>query len=273
MSETTDLAGRAPVVAAVLEARQRLAVAMKDLDRSTEEDSEAEARYDEALETLERAETAYEAWLPRLLVSRCPLTGHTYRMAIDTGGIDGPWWDSEQPVRPAEPRPTTWFALAGAMLINGKPPATPFTVLPGPGAPWVCPRLLRLPGVRAVISRITVGPYPAYPIVYFSQDPHPGVRRLDTWGTHEHVAASSNGDPMIASSYPVRSDYDFDLAPWIASGRLLWIAPGDRNLELHATSDGCPFLNLPGRREPVMLRRGSMKSILIELPDHATEES
>lgn len=38
------------------------------------------------------------------------------------------------------------------------------------------------------------------------------------------------------------------MRPWLDSGKLLWIAPGDDHLELRSGSAGCPYLNLTGER-------------------------
>jgi len=269
---TTTGSERDDLVGELLEARRVLDEASTLLDRSGDDDAVELSRYEEAAKRLEEAERRYEAWLPRPALSRCPLTGAVFRRAIDTGGLDGPWWDADRPVRPVQPAFPTFFAFGGAVDVGETPPSTPFLVLPGPGIPWVCPRLLRLPGVRAVVSRIFVGTHSAYPVVYFCENPYPGVPRINDWGAQDHTLPGIHGEPVTGTVYPVTSDYDFELGPWIASGRVLWVAPGDPELELHSSVDDCPYIDLPGRRKPVMLRRGIVKSILSE-PDDRTGEA
>jgi len=262
MGERTPPPPRETLLREFLEAREELDRLADELDRAGPSGAGDDAPYERAAARLAAAEAAYEAALPRPVLSRCPLTGELFRIAIDTAGLDGPWWDAERPVRPAGRRPDTFFALAGAIALPDPPPVTPFTVLPGPAVPWVCPRLLKLPGVRAVISTIEIGSSSAWPIVYYSDDPHPGVRRLDDWGAEEHVAAGPDGEPIVTSAPPRAEDYDFDLRPWLASGKLLWIEPGDGTFLLRSTVGGCPYLGIDGRREPVVLRRGRIRPFL-----------
>ena len=42
----------------------------------------------------------YEEGLPRLPLSRCPLTGEVQVHSFDPFGLDGPWWNFEAPARP-----------------------------------------------------------------------------------------------------------------------------------------------------------------------------
>ena len=51
-------------------------------------------------------------------------------------------------------------------------------------------------------------------------------------------------------------DKEYDLRPWLESGRLRWIAPGDDSLELRTGADGCPYLDLPGERRRRYLQDG-----------------
>ena len=260
-------AERAPLIRAILDARKELEQAARDLDQAPSASEALREKFAEAMELLEKAEHLYEERLPRPPLSRCPFTGRTLAPAIDTLGLDGPWWDYEQPVRPMENRPETLFAFSGAVAITGDPVETPFSVKPGPGVPWVAPRLLALPTVRAVVSKIQVGSYAAYPTVYYAVDPPPEVPRINEWGTDRYVAARPDGSGFSGSSFDVSADYDFDLAPWIRRGKLLWIAPGDMAMHLNSTLSGCPYLELPGNREPVLLRRGKLKCCLIDKPE------
>ncbi len=266
MTDTTPFtnADRRPVVQALLEAR-------KELDAATaDETPAAQARHHQARRRLRELAALYTARLPRPSISRNPFTGRVLRYPIDTLGLDGPWWDCSDPVRPEVLLPEGVLALAGAVALEGDPPITTFNVKPGPSVPWVCPRLLRVAGVRAVVSQIQIGPCTAWPVVYFSAQPLPGQPGLDTWGLNNHMSLNEDGTYSVASSWGLSSDYDYDLAPWIRHGKLLWIAPGDARLEMHATVSDCPYLELPGSREPVLLRNGRMESCLLD-DTNATE--
>ena len=260
-------AEREPLIRAILDARKELERAARELDEDDLDSEVLMEKFAEAGKQLEEAEGLYEQRLPRSPLSRCPFTGRALELAIDSLGLDGPWWDYEQPVRPPESRLETLFAFSGAVAITGDPPEIPFPVKPGPGAPWVAPRLLALPTVRAVVSTIQVGSYAAYPTLYFAVDPPLEVPRINDWGTGRYVAAGPDGSGFSGSSFDVSADYDFDLAPWIRRGRLLWIAPGDMALNLNSTLSGCPYLELSGYREPVLLRRGKLKCCLIDNPE------
>lgn len=276
MTDTTPFtaAERLQIVQALLEARRELDAATWELDRSdgptAGEIPAAEARCGQARLRFGELTALYTARLPRPAISRNPFTGKALHYPIDIFGLDGPWWDCNDPVRPEALLPEGVFALAGAVALDGEIPDTPFDVKPGPSVPWVCPRVLRIPGVRAVISQIRVGASAAWPVVYFSANPLPGYPGLDTWGLNSHMSLNEDGSYSIASSWGLSSDYDYDLAPWIRHGKLLWIPPGDEGLELHATVSDCPYLELPGSREPVLLRNGHTESCLLDDPD-ATE--
>src|SRR5206468_12034249 len=94
---------------------------------------------------------------------------------------------------------------------------------------------------------IALGPHHVYAIADFADPAPTGVPRFNTWGGNEYRDVSEDGAGWH-SVVEDPDDYDFDLAPWMADGRLLWIAPGDERLVLHEGADGCPYLELPGHR-------------------------
>jgi len=61
--------------------------------------------------------------------------------------------------------------------------------------------------------------------------------------------------------------WDFDLTPWIASGQLRWIAPGDPEGEVVGEASGelCPYIDLSGDRFPQVVAWGERD--LLDLPD------
>ncbi len=58
------------------------------------------------------------------------------------------------------------------------------------------------------------------------------------------------------NDHPYEPAWDFELAPWIQAGKLLWIAPGDDALALRSDVDACPYLALPGHRGITRLQDG-----------------
>lgn len=217
-----------------------------------ESPSELAALQQRLSELWDRCETG----VPVLPLSRCPYTGAEVRHSIDTYGLDGLWWDYHAPVRPPESLPSTYFALAGAVKLGSTLEEFPFLCRPGPEVPYVVPRLLGQPEIRAVISTVEVGNHRAFPTFYFA-DPFPGyISRVNTWGTAQFWFNDEEGNWVWDAVEDEAADFDFDLEPWIRSGKLLWIAPGDEHLRLRAHARACPYLGLEGRRFPMHLTLG-----------------
>jgi hypothetical protein len=192
--------------------------------------------------------------LPRPAVARCPYTDAVVRHSVHAGGIDGPWWDYRWPQRPVESLPSTFFAFTGALRLGDALPVVDWLVKTGPEAPFVVPRLLGVERMRAVLTSFTVGGWDAWTITYFTDAPR-AVERFNDWGSSRYWldAQAAEWDAMTEDAEKL----DFDLAPWIDRGALLWIAPGDGELRLQSTSAGCPYLGLPGRRSFVRVQDGT----------------
>jgi hypothetical protein len=195
------------------------------------------------------AEDAYLAGLPRAAIARCPFTDAVVTHTLDTFGIDGPWWNYVEPVRPIdEGLPPTVFALSGALHVGDAPPATSFLVKGGPEVPFVVPRILELAAVRAVVSLVTVGDLTGYPITYFADPMVHGVPRVNSWGSNLYWFRDADGQWGWSKNYEDQEVLDFDLAKWIDAGKLQWIAPDDDTFALRDDIEGCDYLELPGRR-------------------------
>lgn len=208
------------------------------------------------LDRLGEIADAYVELLPVRPISRDPLSGEVVSYCIDDSDLDGPWWNYEAPARPAvQPVPTTYFALTGALRLGGAPTPAPFLCKPGPAVPYVIPRLLERPGVTAVVSSLPIGAHTGYAILY-SSDPQPtGIERANTWGTGSYVV-EDDGRPTWGAVVEDFDDFDFELAPWIRSGKLAWIAPGDDKLALRTDGESCPYLGLDGSREFPRIQNG-----------------
>jgi len=259
------------LIRAIGDARRDLDAAVWEIDRADENSPDD---LDKAFEDLKQLRgkldtfvQSYEESLPRPVISRDPFSGEIFSYPIDTFGLDGPWWDNAQPVRPTTLLPPNVFALTGALNITGKAPQTFFTIKPGPAVPWVSPRLLSHSGMKAVVSEFRVGDYPAYAVIYFTIQAlwdHPGI---NTWGLDTYIARHRDGSASIEGTLNLESEYDFELGKWIRRGRLLWIAPDDPAMQLRSTLFGCPYLNLEGYRFPVRLFKGALENCLLDGPN------
>jgi len=199
---------------------------------------------------------AYERGLARPRLARCPFTDTVLAHPIDVIGLDGMWWEYHADTRVlVADAPPTFFSLQGAMQLASPVEVTPFLVKPGPAVPFVLPRLLADPGVRAVVSSLAVGHHRAFPIVYFKRSDTP-LDRPNEWGRNRYQRIDAEGRFAWGERFEDPARYDYELAPWIARGQLLWIAPGDESLTLRATTDDCPYLGLEGGRAPQHLEEG-----------------
>jgi hypothetical protein len=190
----------------------------------------------------------YRALLPDVPVARCPHTGEPVHWPIDTVGLDGWYWSYFRKIgRAPAPPPPTWLAMTGAMRLAEPVEHNPEVVVPGPGVPFVLPRLLELPGVRAVVAEVPVGRHTGWAITYFGPRPA-GVPLVDLWGTDNYPVF-----PDGWSAYRLRAaEFDYDLTPWLRSGALLWL-DGDT-----LRADACPYADLPGEREIAVVRNGTV---------------
>ncbi|HEV2953962.1 MAG TPA: hypothetical protein VG015_07715 [Candidatus Dormibacteraeota bacterium] len=192
----------------------------------------------------------YEKGLPHPELSRSPFTGRKTAHSLDDQGLDGLWWDYNQPIRPVNESPgSTFFSLTGALAFGGPVEPAPFPRRPGPQAPFVVPRMLLHPDVKAVISTIRVGAHTGYSIVYYADPVPPLLARFNHWGANYYAYESDESWNSWDRLVEEEQEIDFDLGPWITSGDLLWIAPDDMSLTLRATLEGCPYLDLPGSQE------------------------
>jgi len=203
-----------------------------------------------------QAQADYIAMLPMRRLSRCPFTEAVLERAIDDVELDGPWWDHNDPARPPSPQMPTLVSLSGAVRL-AHVPFTHFLAVPGPEVPFVAPRLLLADGVKAVLSSVRIGEHQGYCIAYYAHAPGPPrhVARLNDWGANYHIVRGTS-QMEHHSERTHDSEWDFDLAPWIDYGSLLWIAPDDDELVLCSTVDDCPYLGLPGRRGITRMQGG-----------------
>lgn len=213
------------------------------------------------LNRVQEVNRRYRALLPDVTVARSPESGALVAWPIDVVGLDGPFWDYESPVRrPSSSRPPDWLAMTGAMRLADPVEHPPFAVVPGPEAPFVVPRILDSPDVRAVIAEVPVGTHTGWTISYFGPRPE-GVRLVNLWGTNTYRKYRETGRGGWDWDIPNVSNFDFELAPWLDSGKLLWLEPGDESAALREGLSGCPFVDLPGRRRITVIRNGQIQHL------------
>lgn len=207
----------------------------------------------------------YTGLLPRLEVSRCPFCGESQAIAVDNVNLDGPWWSMDEPARPITPDKLCphWLTQTGAVSVAGSPPVAPFTIKLGPAVPYVVKPILERPDVRAVLSSFRVGAHRAFLVMYFTPQPDFNVPLHDVWPTR--VRPPGPGKASLAAAESIRDyydefSYDYDLAPWMASGKLFWIAPDAADCKLYSGPTGSPYLGLPGERRIQRMLNGTLKA-------------
>lgn len=203
----------------------------------------------------------YRAELPEVVVARCPFTGEVVRWALDNVDLDGWFWDYEHPVRRRmNPVPRKWLAMGGAVRLAEPIAVAPFRVEPGPDVPYVVPEILGAEGIRAVVSQIPIGPHTGWAITYFGEHRPRDLPLQNTWGSQKYDVYDDAGHWRAWSEYyRTTSDYDFELRPWVESGKLLWIAPGDGDAVLREGVAGCPYLDIGGTRLNQAIHKGEVR--------------
>jgi len=204
----------------------------------------------------------YAERLPFVPLSRCPFCAKVLEYPMDVEGLSGPWWFTGPLAQYPPPDGCPHFrVLLGAIDFQLNRPVEAEMVpevLPGPGVPFVVPRLLKeIPAMKAVISSLMMPPgYTCFPIAYFSEHPVHGAFLHQPWGRQAYQVLNEQGAYEGWSS--ANDLLDFELQPWIDRGLLLWINPTDTALTLQSRPP-CPYANLPGVRAPQKIVRGNLQ--------------
>jgi hypothetical protein len=205
----------------------------------------------------------YRRLLPDIAVSRCPHTGELVSWAMDTVDLDGWFWKYRAQVRRDGYLPRTFLALAGAVRLYEPLTRAPFLAVPGPGVPYVVPRILDQTDTLAVIAQVPVGHHIGWSITYFGPR-QPALRLVNDWGSNRHDSYDRDGNWLGWSQTPLDAiddyafDFDFELEPWIDTGKLRWIAPDDETLSIRHGLAGCPYTGLEGPREFARIEDGEL---------------
>ena len=209
-------------------------------------------------ESLARLRRRYRDLLPAVPVARHPDDGTVIEWPLDVAGLDGWCWDHDNPVRRLPVGlPADWLCMTGAVDVSSPVAPAPFLCRPGPRRPSVLPRLLSLPGVRAVVCPVRIGPDRAWAVTYFGPFPT-GVRLVNLWGTRRYPVWRG-GEWIGENEAPYWSpDNDFDLSGWVADGRLFWIEPDDPTLQLR-TDPRVPWSGHDGSTENAIIVDGTVR--------------
>ena len=199
---------------------------------------------------------AYRAGLPRVALSRDPVSGEVFHHSFDAVGLDGPWWDADGTGRVAEPLLPTVIGFTGAMRLAAEIEVAAHRAYPGPEVPVVIPRLLRHDGVHLVVSQVDVGRHVGWCLLYVAESKPEGEQLPNDWGLKTSLRVGPDGSPRWDQAFDF--DVDPDLRQWMATGRVHWIAPGDTTLTLRRDVDGCPYLDLEGSTLSAWIDHGHM---------------
>jgi hypothetical protein len=204
----------------------------------------------------------YAERLPFVPVSRCPFCMEILEYPMDSEGFDGPWWFKDALAKYPLPASCSHFrVLLGAIdFKQAKSLAGQVAkeIIPGPGVPFVVPRLLtEIPEMKAVISSFQMPQgYVCYPAAYFSEKPADSALLHQPWARQAYDMFDEEGK---FKGWQSKNDkWDFDLQPWVDKGLVLWINPGDKALSLQ-NKPPCPYVNLPGVRAPQKIVKGNIE--------------
>lgn len=216
----------------------------------------------EIADRLAKVRTEYLHGLPDVPIARCPFCEQVNTHSFDPFGIDGPWWWRMDTVRPtSEPGLCPHFlSMGGAMRLKEPLEDSRAMAMVGPGKPYVVPPVLKHPDIQAVINALPVGHHVAFPVVYFATNPPVDVRLMKIWPTSYHppgfgrVSAEYND---VTPDY-FEDEFDYELGPWIDSGKLLWTAPRDSTFALMRTTADCPYINIQGTPNSQYVKNGKL---------------
>lgn len=204
------------------------------------------------------AEERYRELLPEVPVSRCPFSEDLLTWAMDVIDLDGWYWNIDGPIRRLTDPPNSFLTLTGAMRLHEPITWAPFCAAPGPGVPYVVPRILDRSENIAVIAQLAVGRHIGWPIVYFG-DRDTGIDLENYWGDNDYYRYDSSGKRLgWKTVIPDIRSYDFEIEPWISSGKLRWIAPGDETMTVRQGLPGCPYVGLEGPRRLGFVEEGKV---------------
>jgi hypothetical protein len=174
---------------------------------------------------------------PTFQFSVCPICSAKYEHTMDPFGFDGLFWCGM--TNRVETNCEHACLIRSAYICRRTPESPYFNsrVYLGPEIPYVIPRILKMPAMQAVISQIDLDNGDTlYAIAYFSIQEF-GVRELTAHWDHDQYEACE----------PPTDVWDFNLRPWVESGKLRWCENTENGLVFsNAPADACPFYEMKG---------------------------
>lgn len=220
---------------------------------------------------LELAEASVESYfqkLPRPVFAICPYCGAEMFGTFDPYGFNGIWWNHAWNAADEK----SWIGkfackhfrfLCGAVNYTENSPPGPVIrqpVYPGPEVPFVVPSEIQEDRHCAVISaHVMANGWIAYPIAYFGDPARRFGRQPAPWKSSADIVSSAHANRHGMYYSADTGKWDYDLLPYVRSGRLYWCDRNDNRMHLRSgPPEEFPFCNLRGRREPVTYRGSSI---------------
>jgi hypothetical protein len=201
----------------------------------------------------------YAENIPFTSLSRCPFCNSELMVAIDLIGMDGPWWWATCPVSLPEHDACEHFQFfQGALDLHDRYPREVYEgVMVGPAVPFMIKRISDMNGVKAVVSQFDlVKGDTAYLIAYFAEQAIDQSELHQEWRKEWYALVNADGE--IVGTESKFDPWDFDLAPYIESDKLLWIDPGDASLKLHNGLPS-PYVGLKGTQQRQIIQEGEVQ--------------
>ena len=263
--------------AILAELKDRILTVREKLNSGKKLSAKASQEHEERTSSLRHA---YFRLLPRMPLSQCPYCGATFVHDFDPWGVDGLWWQRRE-LRvelPTIDHCPHFVMMQGAVHLNGLDPQGGLSKsLTGPEQPFAAPRLLNLPGVKLVVSRLEMANgYTAFPLVYFAERQPPPANLMESWRYDTYGWDLPDG----SRAWNTCTDpWEFDLNSWIDSQSIGWIFPAiewETNAPAAAkisdvkfgTAADYPFANVEGRQARLEMKNES----LVEWPLPQGEE-
>lgn len=248
----------------LIERLHELMLPLAETDDAPVGEAELEQRYSR----LKLLSATYIETLSLIPLSRCPFTDATHWQPIDVAGLDGPWWRYEAPLRPEITMPEHHLTFTGSLKLTPPLEYAPFVCMPGPEVPYVVPELLQHPGIKAVLNSVDVGMHEGHVVHYYAEELTEDLPGFNGWGAdHYRLPGEDKEGYWRRIENEASEELDFDMGHWIKEGKLLWIEPGDNDLQLRNDLEACPYIDLPGQTTFQYIQYGEVSTSIPDAGD------
>jgi hypothetical protein len=107
------------------------------------------------------------------------------------------------------------------------------------------------------VRELPVGRHRAFAVTYFVRNKLPDLAPPNEWGTNRAYLARGDSIGWV-SQVEDPAGFDFQLKPWLETGKLQWIARDDASVKLCSDVEPCPYLDLPGERRIQRIENGKV---------------